>query len=211
MSLFFTFATIHILGMMSPGPDGAIVMRNAITYNRRIALFTTIGIVLGLAVHISYSLLGISVIIKQSILLFNFVKYMGAAYLIYVGIKSLRTKPRPTTKSTPQVQNNVDVKTISPAKAIRMGFLCNVLNPKATLFMFSLFTQVMAPNTPLIIQSFYGLFIMTTALIWFGTIGMLFSHDRVKGVFQKIQHHIEHAFGAILIALGIKVAFASQK
>ncbi|PIQ77601.1 amino acid transporter [Candidatus Peregrinibacteria bacterium CG11_big_fil_rev_8_21_14_0_20_46_8] len=206
MTAFLTFATIHILGMMSPGPDMAIVTRNALKYNRRIALFTTLGIVLGLMVHVSYSLLGLSVIIKQSILLFNLVKYLGAAYLIYIGLKSLRAKPQPLHEIQAQVGKAARAQTITSGAALRMGFLCNVLNPKATLFLFSLFTQVMAPNTPLLIQSLYGFFILGTALMWFGALALLFSHADIKQRFAKIQHHIERAFGAILIALGLKVA-----
>ena len=137
---------VQLLGLMSPGPDFAIVTKQAITHGRKTGIATAIGITAGISVHVGYSLLGLGYIMTQSILLFNVIKYAGAAYLIYIGIKSLLAKaPNSSAPDSP-----TPLAAPSYRKAITTGFLTNVLNPKATLFMFSLFTQVIGPALPLV-------------------------------------------------------------
>ena len=205
MSAFLTVAIIHLLGVMSPGPDFAIVTRNALAYSRRTGLMTAAGIALGLQVHVLYSLLGIGLVISQSILLFNILKYLGAAYLIFVGWKALRAK-----KGTLEVDTVEKKKDISAAHAFRNGFLCNVLNPKATIFMLALFTQVIDPSTPIAIQAFYGVYMGAATFVWFSFVASVFSLSLIKRTFQGIQHWLERAMGAVLVALGIKVALATR-
>jgi threonine/homoserine/homoserine lactone efflux protein len=95
--------------------------------------------------------------------------------------------------------------------AIRMGFLTNVLNPKATLFFFALFTQVINPGTSKFIQIFYGLEMSLMTFVWFAIVAIILSHDLIRKRFVSVQHYLERTFGVILIALGIKVALSSSK
>ena len=89
-SEFLTVALIHLLAVASPGPDFAIVVRESVGYGRRAGLFTAFGVGTGILVHVTYSLLGIGLIVSQSIVLFNALKWLAAAYLLYIGIKALR-------------------------------------------------------------------------------------------------------------------------
>lgn len=203
-----TVAIVHLLAVMSPGPDFAMVTRNSLIYSRKIAVYTSLGIALGISVHVAYSLLGIGFIISKSILLFNIIKYVGAAYLIYIGYKSLKAKPADTTDTQAGLQAT---KVISVQQAIWTGFLTNALNPKASLFFLALFTQVIDPLTPKVIQLFYGLEMMTITFVWFSIISILFSNNLIKSKISKFQHHIERVTGVVLIGLGIKVALASNK
>ena len=91
-------------------------------------------------------------------------------------------------------------------RAIRMGFLTNVLNPKATLFFLSLFTQVINPQTPKFIQVLYGLEMCLMTFAWFTFVATILSHPIIKLKFARIQHRLEKVFGVVLIALGLKVA-----
>lgn len=88
LALIGTVTLVHLLAVMSPGPDFIMVMKNALTYSRKAGIWTAIGIATGISVHVFYSLAGLAFIIAQSILLFNTFKLLGAAYLIYLGIKS---------------------------------------------------------------------------------------------------------------------------
>lgn len=83
--------TITLLAVISPGADFAMVSRNSMFLSRRAGLLTALGISLGVLVHVTYSMLGIGLLISQSILLFNLVKFAGAAYLIWLGIGMLRS------------------------------------------------------------------------------------------------------------------------
>ena len=89
---FMTISLIITLAVMSPGPDFAIVSRNALRYSQKTGLFTAMGIACGSLFHASYCILGFAIVISKSILLFNIIKYIGASYLIYIGIKGLLEK-----------------------------------------------------------------------------------------------------------------------
>lgn len=203
---FITVAAIHLLAAMSPGPDFALISRNSLIYSRKTAIFTSLGLALGIAVHIAYSLLGIGLIISQSILLFSIIKYLGAGYLIYIGYKSFKSRPKKISENFTETK-----KTLSSVAAVRMGFLSNILNPKVTLFFLSLFTQVINQHTPYLIQLLYSLEMCLMTFCWFSFVGIVISHSVVKSRFAKIQHQLEKAFGVILIALGIKVAMTNAK
>src|SRR3989344_2739030 len=137
---FLTVAFIHLLAVMSPGPDFVMITRSSLIYSRKAGIYSALGLGLGILVHIAYSLVGIGLIISKSLVLFSFIKFVGAGYLIYVGYKSLKAKSvnLSSQKLKPQ-------KEISPISAVKLGFITNVTNPKATLFFLSLFTQVINP------------------------------------------------------------------
>jgi RhtB (resistance to homoserine/threonine) family protein len=202
-------AGIHLLAVMSPGPDFAMVMRNSLVYSRRTGILAATGLGLGILLHVTYSLLGIGLIISQSILLFNTIKLLGAAYLIYIGVKSLLSKragPSDETIVGPSSQ-----KDISSLAAVRLGFLTNALNPKATLFFLALFTQVISPSTPLSMKLLYGAEMSIATFAWFAFVATVLTHKRVSNIFTGVRQQIERVFGVILVALGIKVALGTKQ
>lgn len=203
---FLAVATVHLLAVMSPGPDFILISRNSLVYSRKVGLYSAIGLGLGILVHVTYSLIGIGFIISKSILLFSILKFLGAGYLMYIGYKCLRTKPRKEQQAVLDKKDD-----IGKFAAIRMGFLTNVLNPKATLFFFALFTQVINPSTPKFIQVFYGIEMSVMTFVWFAFVAITLSHNLIRKRFISVQHYLERTFGVILIALGIKVALSSSK
>ena len=148
-SEFLTVALIHLLAVASPGPDFAIVVRESVGYGRRAGLFTAFGVGSGILVHVTYSLLGIGLIVSQSIVLFNALKWLAAAYLLYIGIKALRARPADSASA----ELNLAAGERSGRGAFVTGFITNGLNPKATLFFLSLFTVVINPHTPVAVQA----------------------------------------------------------
>jgi RhtB (resistance to homoserine/threonine) family protein len=202
----FTIAIIHILAAMSPGPDFALIARNSLVYSRSVGVYSALGLAMGIVVHITYSLLGIGFIISHSIIIFSAIKFFGAGYLIYIGYKSLRSNKKSVSIEEKEFKDE-----ITKRDSIRMGFLTNVLNPKATLFFLALFTQVIRPETPITIQLMYGLEMVVMTFVWFAIVANILSHKAIKTQFVKVQHKVERAFGVILIALGIKVAMSSSK
>ncbi|MEK7124513.1 MAG: LysE family transporter, partial [Patescibacteria group bacterium] len=178
---------------------------NSLVYSRKVGIFSAVGLALGILVHITYSLVGIGFIISKSILLFSILKFLGAGYLIYIGYKCLKAKSQAT-----QVVQLGEKKDMGKYAAIRMGFLTNVLNPKASLFFFALFTQVISISTPKFIQVLYGAEMSLMTFVWFAAVSLLLSHSLIKSRFTKIQHYVERSFGVILIGLGIKVALSSK-
>lgn len=207
LSQLITVAIVHLFAVMTPGPDFAIVTRNSLVYSRKIGVYTSLGIALGISVHVLYSLLGIGLLISKSIILFNIIKFIGAGYLIYIGYKSLKAKPISQSENEEilKKQNN-----ISSIKAFNNGFLTNVLNPKVTLFFLALFTQIINPDTSSLVQLIFGLETMSATFIWFSIVSVLFSNNLIKNKITKFQHRIEKVTGVILIALGIKIAMTNH-
>lgn len=92
MQEFLSISLLILLASISPGPDFAIVTKNSLLYSRKKGLFTALGVSVSLLVHTIYCILGLAIIISHSLLAFSVVKYLGAAYLICIGFKSLLAK-----------------------------------------------------------------------------------------------------------------------
>jgi RhtB (resistance to homoserine/threonine) family protein len=205
--LILSVALIHFLAVASPGPDFIMVMRNSLVYSRKSGVYTAIGLGLGILVHVTLALAGIAFIISQSILLFNVIKLLGAGYLIYIGIKSLRASSHSSRNQELQ-QEKVD---LTKLKAIRIGFITNVTNPKAILFFLSLFTLVIQPSTPFAIKGIMGAEMAIVTAAWFALIASLVSHRIIKQRIMRIQHYFERVMGGILILFGVVLATAHSK
>lgn len=207
LSQLFLVAGIHLLAVMSPGPDFAMVMRNSLVYSRRTGVLAALGLSLGIALHVTYSLLGIGLLISRSILLFNAIKWIGALYLIFIGVRSLISR-RP--KDDKQLLS-VEKQDLTTGQALRMGFLTNALNPKATLFFLALFTTVVSPSTPVAYKLVYGVEMVIATFAWFAFVAVILSHSKINSLFARVKHRIEKVFGVVLIAFGLKVALGSHR
>ena len=200
-----TVTIIHLLAAISPGPDFIMACRNSLTYSRKTGIWTAVGFGLGIAIHIFYSLAGLALIISKSILLFNVIKLLGAGYLIYIGFKSLFSK-----SSKIETEGNIKKEDITRLKAIRIGFLTNVLNPKATLFFLSLFTLVISPETPLLIMSIISVIMIINTMLWFLLVAIFITQKKIRSIFEKYQNAFNKSLGGLLIALGVKVALTEK-
>ncbi|MDH4557107.1 LysE family translocator [Pseudomonas sp. BN417] len=204
---FLTVALIHLLAVASPGPDFAIVVRESVAHGRHAGTWTALGVGAGIFVHVAYSLLGIGLIVSQSIMLFNALKWAAAAYLLYIGIKALRAKPADPVAAEAALMAGER----SPRGAFVTGFVTNGLNPKATLFFLSLFTVVIDPHTPLTVQAGYGVYLACATAAWFSLVALLFSQRRVRAGFARMGHWFDRLMGTVLVGLGIKLAFTELK
>lgn len=126
---FLTVALIHLLAVASPGPDFAVVVRESVTHGRRAGTWTALGVGSAIFLHVGYSLLGIGLIVSQSIVLFNALKWAAAAYLLYIGFKALRAQP---AKPAAEGELHREAGERTPRGAFTAGFVTNGLNPKAT-------------------------------------------------------------------------------
>ncbi len=205
LALIGSVTIIHLLAVMSPGPDFIMAVRNSLTYSRKTGIWTAVGFGGGIAVHIFYSLAGLALIISKSILLFSTIKYLGAAYLIYIGLKSLLSK-----SSKIDLGDRQKKKDISRFEAVKIGFLTNVLNPKATLFFLSLFTLVISPETPFPIMGILGVIMVINTILWFSLVAVFLSQKRIRSVFERFQNIFNKTLGGLLIALGVKVALTQK-
>lgn len=201
---FMTVALVHLLAVASPGPDFAVVVRESVAQGRRAGSWTALGVGCGIFVHVAYSLLGIGLIASQSIVLFNLFKWLAAAYLVYLGWRALRARPM----SLEAIDGTNAPVARSAWRAFVIGFVTNGLNPKATLFFLSLFTVVISPDTPLLVQAGYGLYLAGATALWFLLVAWLFSRGRVRAGFARMGHWFDRLTGAVLIGLGARLALS---
>lgn len=204
---FLTVALVHLLAVASPGPDFAIVIKESVSHGRTAGTWTALGVGSGILVHVTYSLLGIGLVVAQSALLFNLLKWAAAAYLLYLGIKALRSRPAVMTNTATALPGPVR----TPHGAFVSGFITNGLNPKATLFFLSLFTLVINPHTPLVIQAGYGIYLACATAAWFSFVALLFSHNRVRSGFARMGHWFDRLMGAVLVGLAVRLVFSEVR
>lgn len=195
---FLLIASAHALAVASPGPDFAVVMRQSLVFGRRFALITSLGIGLAIFVHVAYAVLGVGLIIQTTEWLLTLIQVAGAAYLIFIGISALRAKPHNT-----QVGERTVKAAMTDGKAFRQGFITNVLNPKATLFFLSLFTTLVGPATPLVVQGFYGVWMALATAAWFCFLSYILASNKVRGFFNQFGHWIDRVLGVFLIGLAL--------
>ena len=139
-----TLMAIFSFAIVSPGADLAMVMRQSLMHGRRAAIVTSFGIGTALMVHVTYTILGLGLIISQSIALFNIVKWCGVAYLLYIGIKALRAGK--TDLTAHDADAAAPESSQSALKAFGLGFAVNALNPKAVFFFLSIFSTVVSAH-----------------------------------------------------------------
>ncbi|MFF5492604.1 LysE family translocator [Streptomyces aquilus] len=201
MTEILAVAVITVLAVIAPGADFAMVVRNSYLHGRRTGVLAATGVAAGVLVHVTYTMLGVGLLIASSTFLFTVIKLVGAAYLVYIGVRTFRARG----------EVEVDLETTSdltPLQALRSGFLTNVLNPKTTLFVVSTFAQVVSPGTPVYQQVGYGLFMSLAHLLWFGVVAVFFSHDRMRTLMLRGQKILNKVIGSVLAGLGISLAFA---
>lgn len=195
-----TLITLSMAALISPGPDFALIVKNSLIYSRKIALFTALGIACGTVFHTSYILFGIGELLLNNSYAFTIFKYIGAFYLLYIGCKGLMAK-----NSSIQVENAVHKKDIALSKAWLSGFITCLLNPKAILFLTSMFTVIIKKDTPIFILCLYGGIIFVQTFVWYSIVAVFLSGKTIREKVSSIEHWINRITGSIMILIGIKL------
>lgn len=192
---------IFAFAIVSPGADLAMVMRQSLVHGRRAAIFTSFGVGTSLMFHVTYTILGLGLVISQSILLFNIVKWLGVAYLIYIGVQSLRAG-----KMSLAIAEGPAVKAQSGLKAFGLGFAANALNPKAVFFFLSIFSTMVSMGTPVAVKFGYGLVMAACLIAWFVGVSFFLTTPKMRAAFERAGQWIDRTSGLVFIALGLKLA-----
>jgi len=205
MQEFLSISVLIMLAAISPGPDFAVVTKNSLMYSRRVGIYTALGVSVSLLIHAVYCILGLAIIISQSLLAFSVIKYLGAAYLIYIGVKGLLAK-----REALRLDVDHSKSTLTSLQAFYQGLLCNLLNPKAIMFLLAFFTLIVKPGHSLFFEMGYGFEIALIHMIWFSCLAYMMTHKAVKTNLSRVQFYIVKAMGALLVAFGVRIATLSQ-
>lgn len=214
MDLFTQFNGLEYAALMlafgisaiMPGIDFAMVLKQSITHGRAAAVVTSIGIGSAILVHGAYTILGIGLIISQSILLFNLLKFAGAAYLIFIGISVWRAPP----PKEPDVPVEGVQRSITLRSAFVQGFLTNLLNPKAVLFFVALFTTLVSSKTPMAIKGFYVANMSLLLMAWFALVSVFFTIRDVRSAFFRFGKWFNRITGIAFISLAVSMVLTRQ-
>lgn len=214
--MFTVIAIIALLGAMTPGPNFVIVTKNTLAYSRITGLNTSLGVFLGILVHISYSLIGLDFLTEESHFIFNLIKYLGATYLIYLGVKSFFSSSLNHKNSVkddriilsvpPIVKIHNKKNDLSFVQGLRSGFFTNVLNPESSIFYLSVFSQLIGPDTPYSTQICYGLEMAIISLAWFVFLSYSLSNQWLQNRLISVEHIINNGMGLVLVGCGIRMA-----
>jgi RhtB (resistance to homoserine/threonine) family protein len=196
------FVIAGILLNLTPGADTMYILTRSISQGRRAGVYSVLGIGSGCLIHTILAAFGLSIILAKSALAFNIIKYVGVAYLVYLGIRMIMEKNNLFDNKTQQLE------TTKLVKIYQQGLLTNVLNPKVALFFLSFLPQFVNPHyvngpIPFLIL---GLTFMTTGTVWCLILAYsssfisktLRENDRIGKVMQKVS-------GFVFIGLGIKI------
>ncbi|MCZ2721905.1 LysE family translocator [Marinomonas sp. 15G1-11] len=193
---------------MSPGVDTILVMRNAARCGWKDGFLTSLGICMGLFGHATVSALGLSVILLGSAELFFAFKLMGAAYLVYLGVQSLRSAMRPMGM---QFTDNSQSKAVGSMVSFRQGLLSNVLNPKPIIFYMAFLPQFIDPNYSALNQSlFMALLHFTLAMIWQTFLAVMVHKARIWLARPKVAQVLDSLTGLLLVGFGVKLALSQR-
>lgn len=200
------FAPVSLLLILAPGPDNILVLTRGITMGRQAAMLSAAGASVGLVCHSILAAAGLSAIVQQSSAAFAIVRYVGAAYLLVLGVRSLISRGE-------KIQTGSQVPPIGPRRIFVQGLLSNVLNPKIAIFFLAYLPQFTSPSSdplPLQLMTLGLVFAMLTwaiftALAWFS--GVAGDWIRQRPAMPLV---IDRLTGIVFIGLGIRLAFAKR-
>ena len=194
MNEIIAIVIITLLAVISPGADFALVSRNSYLYGRKQGIYTAYGIACAVWIHISYSILGLSFLKHYIPNLLHIIQYIGALYLMYIGYKTFTQQ---------QISDHATHTLLHPRQAFIQGFLGNSLNPKTTLFVMSIFAQLLRGNHGLTHLIGYGMFISASHLLWFLLISLFCSTPVIRNKILRKQVSINRVIGTVLATLGL--------
>lgn len=198
---------VFVFMIVSPGADTAMVLRQSLVHGRRAGIFTSIGIGSALLFHVSYTILGLGLIVSQSLLLFSILKWAGAAYLIYMGIKAFNAP----AMALPEARTETVSGGMGDFKAFLIGFATNALNPKPVLFFLSLFSALVSHETPAAIQFGYGMVMASGLIAWFVMVSCFLTLPAVREKFARMGRWFNRVTGVVFVGLGLKLAAIQAK
>ncbi|MDJ0832997.1 MAG: LysE family translocator [Gammaproteobacteria bacterium] len=198
------FTAVAAALAVTPGADTMLVIKNSLRNGKQAGWATTIGVLGGTLFHALISALGISLVIAQSEWLFHLVKMTGAAYLVWLGIQTLRTIPHRAEVSS-------DHQRLTLRNSLAEGLITNLLNPKVAIFYIAFLPQFISPGDPVLAKSILLACIHNIlSLVWLGGLATAIGSGRNFIQQPSVQQWLSRLSGIILIGLGVRLALESR-
>lgn len=185
---------VCLLGAMSPGPSMAVVIYNAIFKGRYAGILTAIGHGIGISVYAIFAVLGLGLIIKTNVLIFNSLKILSIIFLIFIGVKSILNK-----KTLDLEKKNIKKNTVS----FIQGFSISILNPKIFVWFIAVYSQFMSQNNDLVFNTYLVSIAGIVDACWYIILTLAVTTVSALSFFQKKINFIQKIQGFLFIALGL--------
>ncbi len=198
MSEFWTIAILHLFAVASPGPDFALITRQSLRFNRKVAIWTSLGIGMGILFHCLLAITGLVLLITSNELFSTILKIIGSTYLLYLGINSVLVT---------QNKNETEIKerdNLDKFNGFLVGLITNITNVKAILFFVTVFSVVINTDNSLSLI-FYGAYMALATFLWFAFISYVFTSENFKNKFSSVLKYFEKVIGIILILLSLQI------
>ena len=190
---FVQVFTVCLLGAMSPGPSMAVVINNAIFKGRYNGILTSIGHGIGIAVYATFAVLGLGLIIKTNIFIFNGLKILSIIFLIFIGLKSIFNKEKLNIEKKDTIENTV---------SFLQGFSISILNPKIFVWFIAIYSQFMSANNEII----FNIYLVSVAGIvdacWYIILTLVVTTASALNFFQTKLIFLQKAQGLLFISIG---------
>jgi len=199
------FIISSMIIIIAPGPDFIYVTTRGISDGNKAGVISAFGISAGLLIHTLFAAFGLSAIIQASRTAYFIIKYLGAGYLIFIGVKAILSKSKNIEFKTDKTYKNGNI--------FKQGILTNIFNPKAIVTFMAFLPQFVSTTIlhPITQFTFLGLILSTMAMIWFGFVGYFAG---IFGAFIKrnniIQNGIKYISGSVMILLGLRLAINKE-
>lgn len=201
-SLWLALAGAGVLVSFTPGAGAINTMSNSLTSGFRRSIWGILGQQAALVIHVMVVALGVGVLVASSPVAFNVIRYAGAAYLVYLGIRQFLSKPQPDQEAAESLRNE-------PAWSMfRRGLWVNLLNPKAIVFFLAFMPQFIRPEQSLLPQYL----VLTATVVVIDILVMWFFFATAAKSFQRFTHTVRgqqilnRIFGILFVAVGILLA-----
>ncbi|WP_111497834.1 MULTISPECIES: LysE family translocator [Marinobacter] len=206
--LFWAYLVAISLLTVTPGVDTLVVMRNTARGGLRDGVVSSLGICSGLFVHATLSAVGISLILLQTAWAFTGLKWLGALYLVWLGLMSLRQAWRASGSGSPMPRvESVGEGGYRPMRSLREGVLSNVLNPKTALFYMAFLPQFIDPAGAAFTQSILLAAVhFVIAMVWQTLVAVMIVRSRRWGAKPRLKRLLHGLTGGVFVALGAKLA-----
>ncbi|QIB67106.1 LysE family translocator [Kineobactrum salinum] len=201
LSLWLSLLGVCLLGAMSPGPSLAVVLNNTVAGGRSAGLVCALSHGLAVGLYALVTVTGLALLIARSPLLFTGLQLAGAAYLVYLGMRSLRSSGAMPGASAA----SAGARPSSPVRAASSGFLVAFLNPKLAIFMLALFSQFLPAEPSLATHTLMVATVATTDTLWYALVALLIATGPVLQRLQRSARLVDKIFGILLIVLGLSV------
>ena len=194
---FLTVAILHLFAVASPGPDFALVTRQSLRYNRKVAIWTSLGIGVGILFHSLLAITGLVLLITSNELFSTILKFIGSLYLLYLGFISILGSKE---------EGNIEEENTNTDKlnGFLAGLITNITNIKAILFFVTVFSVVIDTGNNLYLL-LYGAYMALATFVWFSIISYVFTSEGFKRKFSSFLGLFEKIIGFILILLSLQI------